>query len=351
MATARRSRRTAALVVAAPLVWSCAAESTALLEVETDCEGAECPFDVEPSLGDCQVGVLSPAWQARAIDHLNRIRQNSGLNPVEHDPALDLVTASCALVNAGLDSVSHEPPPTATCMNDAAKQGCLEGNLTRFRLAVSPGSPGAPVSAAGIREALRTPEEFVESWLIDKTTDGNVGHRRWLLDPFMKVTSMGMAYRTSTGADGATILDHVGVLQVLPKSFADPGDETPTILAYPMGDYPLAWVDPSYYVSVSLLVDRDSPARNSAVNFESATVTVTKDGTPAPLATLDGGEPDLRISNEFFGLPNHLQFRLAEPLVAQASYAVVLDGVVIEDATGAPTDAPARYEYTFRLVP
>jgi hypothetical protein len=167
----------------------------------------------------------------------------------------------------------------------------------------------------------------------------------------MKATSMGMGYRTSTGADGTTILDHVGVLQVLPKSFAAPGDETPTIIAYPIGDYPLEWVDPSYYLSVSLLVDRSSPARNSAVNFDAATVTVTKDGAPAPLATLDGGAPDLRTSYEFFGLPNHLQFRLAEPLAEGASYVVVLDGVVIEDASGAPTDAPARYQYSFRLVP
>lgn len=341
---------TTVLLASAALTSSCATEGTEADDVEFDCDGPDCPFDVEPSIGNCQIGVLSAAWQTRAIDHVNRIRQRSGLKAVEHDAALDLATASCALVNAGLDSISHEPPASATCMSAAAKQGCLEGNLTRFRLAVRPTSLAVPASAARIRNALRTPEEFVESWLIDKTEDGNVGHRRWLLYPFMKSTSMGMGYRTSTGADGATILDNLGVLQVLPKAFADPDEETPTIIAYPVGDYPATWVDPSYYLSVSLLVDRTNPARNSAVNYDGATVTVTRDGKPAPLAVLASGEFDVRTSNEFFGLPNHVQFRLAEPIAPLASYTVVLDGVVVEDASGAASALPSRYEYTFRLV-
>lgn len=326
----------------------CAATETgATVGVEYDSDGDvcaafgldDCVFKSVPSPETCTAGVLSADWETRALAEVNRIRVHAGLPEVAYDTAAQPGLQACALVNAGAGTTEHDLDPSAPCFSVIADAACQRANLTTLRF----GIPASGLTV--IHRSLRSPERFVRSWLTDVTDDGELGHRRWLLDPFLGPTAFGMAYATSTAND-VTDIRQVAALQVMSPTTGDPAAMASDFVATPVGEYPEVWVAPDWYLSFSVLLSRTSVIDNAAVDFTSATVTVTKDGAPAALATANGA-PDVRHASggkgPAYGLPNHLAWRMAEPLQTGSTYAVTIGNVALPGG-------PKSYQYWFRLT-
>ena len=180
---------------------------------------------------------------------------------------------------------------------------------------------------------VRYEETEQESVMQTALLMAGIGHRRWLLDPFLKRIAYG---RVSGAVDGRN-QSVASVLKILRPDGMTQAATAPELIAYPYGDYPARFYAEGAPISVALMIDAGHKAGNAAVDFSQTRIAVK----PA------SGKP-LRISgviadNRFYGLPNNLQFR-AERLVAGERYEVMLDGVRVKGEA-------KTYRYWFRIVP
>jgi hypothetical protein len=214
--------------------------------------------------------------------------------------------------------LEHAPPTSWRCYTDSAAK-------TLARSLLSGG-----VTAPNI--AFHTPAQDVIAWLIDNqsTSAGSIGHRRWLLDPFLGK----IAYGRVSGSTGggkitvASVLDMTGT--VLPA-------KGPELIAFPFQDYPASSFPDGTLLSLSLLIDKHRRQGNAVVDFSEARIRVVS----------EHGEPlrvrDLASDRQGFGLPNNLQFRPVG-IRQGVRYEVSVDSVRIGDVE-------KSYRYWFRIVP
>ncbi|MGM0576233.1 MAG: hypothetical protein ACQEXJ_10935 [Myxococcota bacterium] len=146
-----------------------------------------------------------------------------------------------------------------------------------------------------------------------------LGHRRWILDPFLDRISIGSAHgppRVPTRWPAAEVV-------VLKVHHDDPPDLTGTgvdFIAYPRGHYPAELFAPGWFASLSVLSNPSVRWRNDDVDYSNAAITVTpEDGDPAEVTGVDH-------DRRGFGLPNVLMWRL-ETVRTGVRYQVIVDGV------------------------
>ena len=274
-----------------------------------------------PDPSACQAGILLDAQKHQVLLTLNAIRTLHGLAPVRYEDSEQDAVMQTALLMAANGRIDHAPPQQWRCWNATAAK-----------------TAGASLLSGGVRApniAFHTPEQDMIVWLTDTEARSvaGIGHRRWLLDPFLKR----IAYGRVSGAVDARNQSVASVLKIMrPDGLAQAG-AAPELIAYPFGDYPARFYAEGAPLSVALLIDPENKAGNAAVDFSQTRIAVK----PA------SGKP-LRISgviadNRFYGLPNNLQFR-AERLVAGERYEVMLDGVRVKGEA-------KNYRYWFRIVP
>lgn len=278
-------------------------------------------YQQQPEPAACRAGILHDAQRQQVLDTLNAIRRLHGLAPVQYEDGEQDAVMQTALLMAANGRIDHAPPPQWRCWTAIAAKTAGASLLS------------GGVTAANI--AFHTPEQDIIVWLTDTEARSvaGIGHRRWLLDPFLKRIAYG---RVSGAVDGRN-QSVASVLKIMrPEKTAVPAIG-PELIAYPVGDYPARFYTEGAPLSVALMIDAGTKSGNAAVDFSQTRIQVV----PA------SGRP-LRVSgviadNRFYGLPNSLQFRTGA-LIAGERYAVTLENVRVQGQ-------PKTYRYWFRITP
>ncbi|RDE07297.1 CAP domain-containing protein [Sphingomonas aracearum] len=272
-------------------------------------------YDVAPDPANCRAGTLKASVKADALARLNAIRALHNLSPVTYSDAEDAQEAESSLMQAVNRTLSHTPPTSWTCYSPAGAAAAGASNL---------------IGGWGNGLGYSTEDDYMATWL-NEGGSASIGHRRWLLSPFLGKISYGrVAYQSASG-------DRVSTASLRVFNFAAapplPGS-VPSFVAYPFNDYPQRYFRPGDYLSFSAVpYGGGSFGANANVSFARATITVTGPSGALPVT-------DVSYDNGGYGVANSVQWRVTG-LALGTSYTVRISGV-----TGT---AQAEYSYTFRI--
>lgn len=277
-------------------------------------------YTTAPDITACQPGLLKPAVTTAFLQTLNALRSLHRLPAVGYSSSDEPAAQAAALMMAANGQLSHNPPTTWRCYTAPGAAAAGSSNL---------------YGAAGAGLGYNTDEQILAGFMteIDNIVAESVGHRRWLLDPFLGSVAYGRVagrQQTNTRADAAAIkvFDNAGPSAVT--------GALPDFVAYPYGDYPARFFDPRALLSFSVVANRSDKWANRSVNFANATVSVRqRDGAALTVSRVT-------YDNEGYGLPNNLQFAVAG-LQPNVQY-----DVTVANVGNAPQ---ASYSYSFRILP
>jgi len=278
-------------------------------------------FTVQPDVAGCAPGTLAQGVRNDVLARLNAIRALHRLPPVTYSSADDEQATQAALMMAANGQLSHTPAATWKCHTATGAAGAGTSNL--YGGLISPFL------------AYYTEDMYLGGWLteVSNLVADNVGHRRWMLDPFLGKIAYGrvaqvLADGSRTDAAAMKVVSFAGGVTV-------PGN-LPPFVAYPYGDYPARYFDPAALLSFTVVADATQRGgANATVDFAKATIVVS-DGT-GPLAV-----SNIHFDNVGYAVPNNLQFNVAG-LKAGVSYAVTITGVGVRGVA-------TNFAYTFRIV-
>ena len=278
-------------------------------------------YSTPPDVAACQPGMLGQQAKDDVLNTLNEIRALHGLRPVLYDSASDDEVMQTALMMTANQTSEHHPPTTWRCYSDLGAQGARSSNL----------SGGNGVSRP-------QPVKDVIIWLHDATNRvaDSVGHRRWLLDPFLKQVAYGIVAEPA-GGERWNYYSAIKVIYDDAEAKTNGWAQHDGVVAYPWGDYPARYWHEQALLSLSLLVDGANKWDNDGADFSQAHVRVIRRSDGADLAI-----SELRYDNIGYGLSNNVQFKAAgiEPGVV---YDVSVQGVIVH---GTVRDV----SYWFRIV-
>jgi uncharacterized protein YkwD len=190
----------------------------------------------------CIAGTQAPGSRTSTLRALNFARSLAGLAPVTFTNDLNSRAQLTALMMSANKALSHRPPSSWKCYTTT---GAANAGMSNLALAYS------ALSSSGI----------VSLYLEDAgSSNRDVGHRRWLLNPF--ATTMGSG---STGT--ANALTVIG-----PTSASRPN---PAAVSWPTAGWFPDTLEPSGRWSLSI--------GNRALSFRWATVRVWRNGTPVKI--------------------------------------------------------------------
>ncbi len=275
-------------------------------------------YTVQPNIAGCQTGTLKPEVGARVVAVLNDIRAHHNLPPVTYVSAEESAEMQSSLMMAANGQLSHTPPTNWLCYTSA---GATAAGVSNIYL----GSGGLRYS----RDA-----DIMVGWLtdIDNIVMNNIGHRRWLLYPFLSTVSYGRV----AGAYQGSFRDAASI-KVINDSQNTAGP-LPDFVAYPFQDYPARYFANGALLSFGVIANKSSNfGTNQQVSYANATITVTQRGGGALAVT------NIASDNQGYGLPNNLQWNVTG-LQANTIYDVTIANVNVAGNV-------RSYSYYFRLVP
>jgi uncharacterized protein YkwD len=278
-------------------------------------------YDVLPDVDACREGKLKDGVVQAQLASLNGLRALHGLPAVSYATADEASDQQSALMQAANQALSHTPPTTWKCYTQAGYTASSTSNLA---LSYGP----------GLR--IRSDEWFLAGWMseIDNVTADSVGHRRWLLDPFLGSVAYGRVAGTTSGSFGR--VDAVALKVFGQTGSKAPVGTLPAYVAYPQGDYPVKYWQDGALLSFGVIASQTGGSANRQVNYSGASVTVRERGASALTVS------KVTFDNDGYGLPNNIQFA-----AAGIRHGVVYD-VTVAGVTG-PGTQPS-YTYSFRIV-
>lgn len=273
-------------------------------------------YDVQPDAATCRPGTLKASVKADFLAKLNAIRALHQLPAVTYSEAEDAQEADSSLMMAVNKQLSHTPPTSWTCYTASGATAAGASNL---------------IGGWGTGLGFDSEDSYLGLWLTEGGS-ASIGHRRWILNPFLGKTSYGRVAVVLPDGSRASAAS-MRVFNFAGGVTAPAG--LPAYVAYPSGDYPARYFTLSSYLSFSVVAGTTSTfGANANVRYDRATITVTGPGGALAVS-------DVTSDNEGYGLANNVQWRVAG-LQAGVTYTVTITGI-----TGAPrTD----YSYTFRVV-
>jgi len=275
----------------------------------------------QPDLAGCSEGVLRPEAALAFVRALNALRALHGLAPVRYNTAAERGAGAAALMMAANNALSHDPPPSWTCWTAPG--------------AAAAGSSNLLMGTSSAYSAIENDNAILAAWLIEGNGD-EIGHRRWLLDPYLEQTALGRFIAVLPGG--------VRVDSVVMKVIDFPGDlpnhaaasvPIPDFVGWPQGDYPSVFFSPSARLSFSVSQDQGDADAPAQVDFSQAKVSISDGERVVPVR-------DQLWDNEGYGIANCLSWRMDEEIYPDRMYSVEISGL-----RGAPRD---RYRYSFRIV-
>ncbi|MDH4907541.1 CAP domain-containing protein [Xanthomonas axonopodis pv. ricini] len=259
-------------------------------------------YRTRPAIAGCRAGELQPAQRQRVLALINDIRRLHGLDAVDDDPAAEPEATQAALVIAANGRLSHAPTPDWRCYSGSAAKGA--------RRSLIYGGVSSPLLR------FSSADEIVIEWLTDanNVSAGGLGHRRWLLDPFLQRVAFGMvAGRNGAAFSSGAALRLVPTVGVAARTRED-------FVAWPIGEYPGRYYADDALLSFTALPDRKRKFANRDVDYADAQVEIReRDGRQLQVRNLSE-------DHEGFGVPNSLQFRVPR-LQPGVIYDVTIRGV------------------------
>lgn len=310
------------LFAALPLAAACLAAPVAAQDRNPDFAArAAALYAEQPDFEQCRPGRLKPEITTTLTARINEVRALHGLAPVTYDPATENTAVAAAMVFAANGSLSHYPGSWWRCFTEDAATGARLSNIFG--------------GLASQRLIFVSMDEMVTGWMTDvrHMNPGSIGHRRWLLDPFLATISFGRVagiLPDGRRTDGAA-LRIIGSNRFVPEPIEG------GFIAYPFGDYPARFWDPGAMLSFAVLVDLRDKNASEQVDYSDVQITVRRTGGAAVEVS--------RVSSDHnaLGLPNSLQFA-AEGLQPGVSYDVAIRNVRVQ---GQSRD----FAYSFRITP
>ncbi|WP_319381672.1 hypothetical protein [Thiomicrorhabdus sp.] len=278
-------------------------------------------YDRIPDIASCDQGSLKTEEKQKALNTLNQIRALHGLKAVNYYSPDDVYTEKSALITVANAQLSHTPDTDAKCYTNDGKLGSEKSNL-HFS------------AVQGSFTEIEASDKSIIEFLIDEGVD-NLGHRRWLINPFLDHVSYG---RVDGKPSVDTPWDFVtGVsLKVINDENADLSDTTIEYIAYPYGNYPAGYFQHGWFMSFSVLADKmDFWGNQDTVDFSNAGITVSDENDQALKVH------NVSYDNTAYGLPNFLQWKV-DGTVSNQEYTVKIQNVVVSNQT-------KNYEYTFTI--
>lgn len=278
-------------------------------------------FTTQPDVPNCQPGVLAQRVRDDVLTRLNAIRALHHLPAVSYSTADDEQATQAALMMAANGQLSHTPPTSWACYTNIGATGAGTSNL--YGGLISP------------YLTFYSEDQYLGGWLIETTNlvADNVGHRRWMLDPFLGRISYSRVAQLLPGG-GRTDAAALKVFSFNGGVGVPTG--LPAFVAYPQGDYPARYFDPAALLSFSVVADATRRGgANASVDFAGATVTVRSGATTLAVSNVS-------FDNVGYGLPNNLQFKVAG-LRNDTGYDVTIGNVIVRGAA-------TSYSYSFRTL-
>ena len=279
-------------------------------------------YDQVPNKSNCFEGVLKQSEKDKVLLEVNKIRAIHKLKPVVYNSAYDNNTSKSALMTASNEELSHTPPTTWSCYTLDGYNGSSSSNLY-----IAWNMPG------DYQESVKG----VYSWMNDENVEV-CGHRRWLIDPFLKEISFGRCDFNST-KNTSMIVSGMSIW-VIDDNYQDLSDWTPDFVAYPYENYPTKYFytddNSSWYLSFSAVSDKSNFWSNNNVNYSNATIEMTDP---------NGGKVTISSqtsNNDFYGLGNALLWKTST-LSKETIYAVKISNVQVNGQN-------KNYSYWFKLT-
>ncbi len=278
-------------------------------------------FTTAPDVPNCRPGTLAQSVRDDVLARMNAIRALHRLPAVTYSSADDEAATQAALMMGANGQLSHTPAATWKCYTALGATGAGTSNL--YGGLISPFL------------AYYTEDMYLGGWLTETSNlvANNVGHRRWMLDPFLGKIAYGrvaqvLADGSRTDAAAMKVVSFTGGVTV-PANL-------PPFVAYPYGDYPARYFDTSSLLSFTAIVDpTQRGGANASVDFSKAAISVSDGASELAVSNVS-------YDNLGYAVPNNLQFAVAG-LKAGITYSVKITGVGVR---GVATD----YRYTFRIV-
>ena len=237
-----------------------------------------------PNVQSCFAGVLTQEARLRELTVLNKIRQLHQLSILSYDDA-DGEAQAASLIQRANDFLSHTPPTSALCYTQKGFDGSKSSNL---HIANETGDPAQDLIS-----------------LMDDATNislvSGVGHRRAMLNPFMRFTSYGQVFGGSV----------VKIFDFSDKSITDAND-IPDFIAFPYMRYPYVFfsdktMNKKTPWSLSIVEDKLLKRENRHEYFSKAKITVIQKDTGKVLDVAD-----IFTDTDGFGVPNLLSWTVGE---------------------------------------
>lgn len=274
-------------------------------------------YTLKPDINACRYGLVTEKVKQDVLGEVNYVRYLHGLDPVIYNPKNDQLMAQTALTMAAQNTLSHFIDSSWRCYTDSAKMGAQQANLSLISIP----SP-----------AYTDPKTSI-SLFIREVGSSSIGHRRWLLNPFMQETSVGMASGVNNMGLSVT---GIALNIVNPTTIFQSKTNTQAgMISYPFGDYPRKYFQKGDRLSFSVFYDPTNYSKNIDVRYDKAVVTVKDSlGRILPIANIS-------IDYNGSGIPNNYSFLLPD-FVYGERYTVNVDNVLVQKEL-------KNYQYQFKV--
>ena len=272
-----------------------------------------------PDINNCYAGKLSTKFRNEFLNELNTVRALHGLPSITYDYAHEDEMMQTALILAANNILTHYPEATTNCYSDIGAVGAKTSSLEM-----------------GVRQNRYdySPAESITNMVHDKLNlfAGDVGHRLWMLNPFLQKSAYGSVNAPSFKDTRFPYV--VGTSYKVVYPFDNPTTAPLGVIAYPYHNYPAKYYMAGSILSISVLTDQKNFFANRNVDYAKANVVVTERSSGAKQ----------KISNiryENIGVPNHIQFNF-DDLKLNVIYDVKLSNVLVNGQ-------PKEYSYWFNV--
>ncbi len=272
-----------------------------------------------PDIKNCYAGKLGAKFRNEFLSEINTVRTLHGLPSITYDYAHEDEMMQTALILAVNNILTHYPEANTNCYSDIGAVGAKTSSLEM-----------------GVRQNKYdySPAESITNMVHDKLNlfAGDVGHRLWMLNPFLQKSAYGSVNAPSFMNTRFPYV--VGTSYKVVYAFNSTTTAPLGVIAYPYHNYPAKYYMAGSILSISVLTDQKNFFANRNVDYAKATVVVTERSSGAKQ----------KISNiryENIGVPNHIQFNF-DDLKLNVIYDVKLSNILVNGQ-------PKEYSYWFKV--
>lgn len=266
-----------------------------------------------PDLNICFEGVLAQSEKDKVLARVNSFRDIHGLPHVSYNYEQDVAEQKSALISVSNKVLNHFPPITYKCYSTAGDTACQQSNLG--------------LSWANGYIDYKS-EQSIDAWINEKYST-SIGHRRWILSPFLKQISFGRVDYLANG-------DYRVGISLWIWNNSGSANTNVEFVACPFHDYPSTAFQPDLILSFSVLADNSNIWNNKNIEFSNSNISVKDDnGTNYSVYSITS-------DNKGYGIPNIIEWKV-NGLQYNQKYTVEINDVKVNGEV-------KNYNYWFKLV-